>query len=126
MAVPAAIAWRSFIDVGGLVFALFMIAVGWACLHELYRLLAPLAAGGDRRVRLGGRDGARGPPRDGQRDIVVVLVATLPVLFVFVVARGQDTRRVSIAGTLLGVFWIGIAVTLAVLLRDLPARQGGS
>jgi hypothetical protein len=40
IAIPAAIVVIVFIDVGGLAFALFMIAVGWACLQELYRLLA--------------------------------------------------------------------------------------
>jgi phosphatidate cytidylyltransferase len=46
--------------------------------------------------------------------------ATLPVLFLFVAARGEGRHSVAIAGTLLGVFWIGVAVTLTVLLRQLP------
>ena len=29
-----------FVDLGGLAFALFMIAIGCVCLHELYRMLA--------------------------------------------------------------------------------------
>lgn len=123
MAVPAAIVALVFIDVGGLVFALFMVAVGCVCLYELYRMLErwrPVAVVGFASLAamvLSARQG-------GERDIVLVLAATLPVVFLFVVARGQERHSVAIAGTLLGVYWIGIAVTLAVLLRDLPSGHG--
>jgi phosphatidate cytidylyltransferase len=60
----------------------------------------------------------------GERDLVLVAVATVPVLFVFVAARGQPRPSVSIAGTLLGVYWIAIPLTLAVLLRALPHGKG--
>ena len=40
VAIPAAVLAIVFIDLGGLPFALFMIAVGWGCLLELYGLLA--------------------------------------------------------------------------------------
>jgi phosphatidate cytidylyltransferase len=123
VAVPAAIAVLIFIDLGGLVFALFMIAVGWACLHELFRLLQrwrPVAIVGFASVAglvLAARFGTI-------KDVMEVLVATLPVLFVFAIARGQGHATVSIAGTLLGVFWIGLAATHAVLLRQLPHGSG--
>ena len=39
IAIPAAIVVIVFIDLGGLAFAVFMIVVGWACMHELYRML---------------------------------------------------------------------------------------
>src|SRR5438128_1948159 len=39
VAVPAAIVAIVFVDVGGLAFALFMIALGWVCMHELWGLL---------------------------------------------------------------------------------------
>jgi phosphatidate cytidylyltransferase len=123
VAVPAAIVALVFIDVGGLVFALFMVAVGCVCLYELYRMLErwrPVAVVGFASLAamvLSARQG-------GERDIVLVLAATLPVVFLFVVARGQERHSVAIAGTLLGVYWIGIAVTLAVLLRDLPSGHG--
>jgi phosphatidate cytidylyltransferase len=123
VAVPAAAVAVGFIDLGGLGFALFMIAVGLACLHELYRMLArwhPVTVVGFAALVamvLAARHG-------GQRDIVLVAVATVPVLFLAVVARGQERHSVAIAGTLLGVYWIGIAVTLAVLLRALPEGKG--
>jgi phosphatidate cytidylyltransferase len=119
VAIPLAALALAVIDVGGIVFALFMIAIGWACLHELYRMLdrwrpvsivgfASLAA-----MVLAARHG-------GQRDLVLVAIITVPVLFAFVVTLAPPRPSVSIAGTLLGVYWIGIAVTLAVLLRELP------
>lgn len=123
IALPAAAVVVGFIDVGGLAFALFMIAVGWGCMHELYRMLArwrPVAAIGFASVAamvLAARHG-------GERDIVLVLAATVPVLFVFVAGRGEGHNSVAIAGTLLGVLWIGVAVTLAVLLRELPNGKG--
>lgn len=119
IAIPLAIAAIILIDLGGIAFALFMIAVGWACLVELYRLLSrwrpqPLvgfvAVAG---MVLAARYGTL-------RDVVEVAVAVLPVLFLFVVARGQGHATVAIAGTLLGVYWIGFAVTHGELLRQLP------
>ena len=119
VAIPAAIAAIVFIDLGGLVFALFMIAVGWACQLELYRLLSrwrPSPVVGCAAVAgmvLAARYGTL-------RDVLGVAVATLPVLFLVVAARGQGHATVAIAGTLLGVYWIGLAVTHGELLRELP------
>lgn len=53
----------------------------------------------------------------------VLMFLALPFLLVFIAAaRRQDRRNVtlSIAVTMLGVFWIGLALTHAVLLRELP------
>src|SRR5947209_9546958 len=107
-AVPAAIVAIIFIDLGGLAFALFMIALGWVCQHELYGMLTrwkPVAVVGF--ASLGGMVLAA---RYGTlRDVFEVGVATVPVLFLFVIARGDGRATVSIAGTLLGVYWIGFA-----------------
>ena len=47
-------------------------------------------------------------------------MATVPVLFLLVVARGQrGNATIAIAGTLFGVFWIGFAFAHAELLRQL-------
>lgn len=123
IAVPAAIAAIVLIDLGGIAFALFMIAVGWTCLQELYRMLSrwrPLALVGFAAVAgmvLAAHYGTL-------RDVVEVAVATLPVLFLFVIARGQGHATVAMAGTLLGVYWIGFAVTHGELLRQLPDGKG--
>ena len=113
-----------FVDLGGLPWALFMIAAGWLCLHELYRMLArwrPAALVGFASLAamvLAGRYG-------NQRDVLEVAVATLPVLFLIVLARGQTAGvTVSVAGTLLGVYWVGLAFAHAELLRQLP--HGGA
>jgi phosphatidate cytidylyltransferase len=119
VAIPLAVAAIIFIDLGGIAFALFMIAIGWACLAELYRLLSrwrPQPLVGFAAVAgmvLAARYGTL-------RDVLEVAVATLPVLFLFVAARGQGHATVAIAGTLLGVYWIGFAVTHGELLRELP------
>jgi phosphatidate cytidylyltransferase len=123
VAIPAAIIAVIFIDLGGLPWALFLIAVAWAGLHELYGLLErwrPVAIVGFASVA-----GLVLAARYGDlHDVVEVLVATLPVLFVFAIARGKGRATVSIAGTLLGIFWIGLAATHAMLLRQLAHGDG--
>ena len=80
MAVPAAIVAIVFIDLGGLAFALFLIAIGCICLHELYRLLArwrPVSVVGFAALAgmvLAARYGS-------QRVVMEVAVGALPVLF---------------------------------------------
>ena len=54
-------------------------------------------------------------------NVLMVLAASFPVLFVFGADRGhRDGITVSMGVTLLGVVWIGIPLVHAVLLRDLP------
>jgi phosphatidate cytidylyltransferase len=61
----------------------------------------------------------------GQRQVMEVAVATVPVLFLFVLGRAQrGGATVAIAGTLLGVYWIGFAFAHAELLRRLPHGNG--
>jgi phosphatidate cytidylyltransferase len=118
VAVPAAIVAIVFIDLGGLAFALFMIAIGCVCLHELYGLLGrwrPIPVVGF--VTLAGMVVAAryGSPR----SVLEVAIASFPVLFLGVLSRPQHGgATVTIAGTLLGIFWIGMAFAHAVLLRE--------
>jgi phosphatidate cytidylyltransferase len=52
-------------------------------------------------------------------------VASIPVAFLAVVVRGgEGTPSVSIAGTLLGIYWLGLAFAHAVLLRRLDNGGG--
>ena len=124
VAVPAAVVAIVFVDVGGTAWALFMLAISWVCLHELYRMLprwkpTPVvgfaaAAGMVLAARFG-----------SERDVLEIAMASIPVTFLAVVARGGDgTPSVSIAGTLLGIFWLGLAFAHAVLLRELD--HGGA
>jgi phosphatidate cytidylyltransferase len=119
VAVPAAVVAVVFIDLGGLAFALLMAAVGCVCLHELYRMLGrwrPVPAVGFLALVgmvLAARYG-------GQRQVMEVAVGALPVLFLAVASRGHVRgATVAVAGTLLGIYWIGFAFAHAVLLREL-------
>jgi phosphatidate cytidylyltransferase len=108
-----------FIDLGGTPFALFMVAIGLICMHELYRML-----GRWRPVALVGFASLAGmviaARYGGIREVMEVAVATVPVLFLAVLTRPQHGgATVAIAGTLLGVYWIGFAFAHAVLLRQL-------
>jgi phosphatidate cytidylyltransferase len=117
VAIPAAIIAIIFIDVGGLAFALFMIALGCVCLHELYSMLErwrPVSIAGFASLAgmvLAARFG-------GQYQVLLVAVATVPVLFLLVIGRQSGGATVAIAGTLLGIYWIGFAFAHAELLRQ--------
>jgi phosphatidate cytidylyltransferase len=124
IAVPAAVVAIVFVDVGGTAWALFMLAIGLVCLHELYRMLprwktTPVVGfAAATAMVLAARFG-------NERDVMEVAMASIPVTFLAVVARGGDgTPSVSIAGTLLGIFWLGLAFAHAVLLRQLPNGGG--
>jgi phosphatidate cytidylyltransferase len=124
VAVPAAVVAIVFVDVGGTAWALFMLAIGWVCLHELYRMLprwkpTPIVGfAAAAAMVLAARFGS-------ERDVMEIAVASIPVTFLAVVARGGDgTPSVSIAGTLLGIFWLGLAFAHAVLLRRLDNGSG--
>jgi phosphatidate cytidylyltransferase len=124
VAIPAAIVGVVFIDLGGLPWALFLIALGGACMYELYNLLErwkPVALVG--YVALAGLVLAA---RYGtQRHVLEVAVAAIPVVFIAQLGRARrGGATVAIAGTMLGVWWIGLAFAHAELLRELP--HGGA
>jgi phosphatidate cytidylyltransferase len=105
---------------GGLVFALAMIGVGALCLHEYLALTE-----GARPL---GRAGYVALPAlilaahfGTAFQVLLVIAACFPVLFVFGAAPGhREGITVSTGVTLLGILWIGIPLVHAVLLRDLP------
>jgi phosphatidate cytidylyltransferase len=117
-AIPAIAVALFLVIEGGLVFALGLFVLGAVCMHELYamydrahpvRLAGLLALAGLLLAALYG----------GQSQILLVAVAALPVLFCLTLAQ----RRPSVGGmaiTLLGIYWIGLALAHAVLLRGLP------
>lgn len=123
VAIPLAIATIVFNDLGGLLFALFIIAAGLICMHELYRLLTPWrpvpAVGFAALVAmvLVARSGST-------REVLEVAVAVLPVVLLVVLVREQPRATVAIAGTLLAVYWIGFAFAHVELLRQLPHGKG--
>lgn len=107
---------------GGAVFTAGVFVVGCICLHELFamydrvhpvRLAGFLALAG---VVLAAFYGGRGP-------LLLAAVIALPVLFAFTLLRPHHTVA-GMALTLLGIFWIGLGLAHAVLLRGLPHGEG--
>jgi len=121
-AVPA-IAFALFLVIeGGLVYALGLFLLGCVCLHELYGMYARA-----RPVRLAGYLALAGllaaALYGNQFQILLVLAVTLPLLFALTLLQ----RRPTIGGmalTLLGIYWIGVALAYAMLLRRLPHGEG--
>ena len=124
VAVPWVVFAILIIHFGGTVFALALVGLGLVCLHELYRMLHPV-----RPLTLAGFAGASGLVLAAAYgdQFQIVLAAVLAVLVTFLLALTRERRRyvtLSIAATLLGVFWIGLALAHAVLLRDLHHGDG--
>jgi phosphatidate cytidylyltransferase len=124
VAVPAAVLAIAFVDFGGIPWATLMIVGSVLCLIELYEMLARWHP-----IQLVGFAGAVAMvivARYGDaRDVLEVAVITIPLTFLAVAAaqqRGMATVR--IAGTLLGIWWIGLGFAHAELLRGVP--HGGS
>jgi phosphatidate cytidylyltransferase len=124
VAIPAAVIGVVFIDLGGLTWALFLIALGGVCIHELYQMLdrwrpvAPVGFAALAGLVLAAHYGT-------QRHVLEVAVASLPVVFIAQLGRAQrGGATIAIAGTMLGVWWIGVAFAHAELLRQLP--HGGA
>ncbi len=109
---------------GGIVFAAAMVAIGVLCLSEYLGMTAtarPLAIPAYLTVAalvVAAHFGTA-------FNVLLVLAASFPVMFAFALdSRHREGATVSIAVTLLGIFWIGIPLVHAVLLRDLPAHGG--
>jgi phosphatidate cytidylyltransferase len=124
VAIPAIAFAITIVYFGGAVFACGALALGLVCIHELFTMLERM-----RPVRLAGFLGiiglvvAAGLGDEG--SVLLALVAFLPVLFFLTVASPLRERiTLSLAATVLGVYWIGLALAHAVLLRDLD--HGGA
>ncbi len=126
VAIPA-IAFAIFIIVsGGWVFTLGVLALGILCLHELFRMYEGL-----RPVKLVGFAAVAGLAVAAQlgdeRQVLLAAVAFVPLMFLLAVAmplREGVTVTASMMITVFGVFWIGMAIAHAVLLRGTPHGDG--
>jgi phosphatidate cytidylyltransferase len=121
-AVPA-IALALFLVIeGGVVFALGLFALGAVCMHELYGMYARAHP-----VRLGGFIALAAllaaALYGGQYQVLLVAVCALPLLFGLTLLQPRPSVG-GLAVTLLGIYWIGFALTHAVLLRGLPHGLG--
>ncbi len=124
VAIPAIAFAITIIYFGGAVFALGALALGLICLHELFGMLDRL-----RPVRLAGFLGIGGmvlaAEVGDERSVLLAMAAFVPVLFGLVLAGPVRERiTLSLAATVLGVYWIGLGLAHAVLLRGLD--HGGA
>ncbi len=122
VAVPALFVTLFVVARGGLIFTLALIALGWVCLDELYRIL-----GRTQPIRLAGFLGLIGVLLAAQYgnplEILLVLMALVPFAFALAVLAPRG-GTIGIATMMLGVWWIGLALAHAVLLRKLPHGNG--
>jgi phosphatidate cytidylyltransferase len=109
---------------GGLVFALGLFLVGMVSMAELYRLTARA-----RPVPLAGYLALIGlllaALYGGQFQMLLMLMASVPATFLLLLARpGRQHAAWGMSITVLGIVWIGGALSHGVLLRELP--HGGA
>jgi phosphatidate cytidylyltransferase len=124
--VLVAIPWVAFaiaiVAMGGEVFMGAMVVFAVLALREFFRMAEP-----ERPFLLPGYAVAAGmviaAHYGGAFQIVLVFAALFPLIFVFAAARrSHEAITTSIAFTVLGVAWLGLGFTHAVLLRDLPTH----
>ena len=103
-------------------FALGLFVLGCICMHELFGMYERAHP-----VRLAGYISLAGllavANYGGARQVLLAAVIVLPALFVLTLTQ----RRPSAGGfalTLLGIYWIGLALAHAVMLRNLPHGLG--
>ena len=126
MALPA-IAFAIFIVAyGGWVFAAGALALGILCLHELFRMYEGL-----RPVKLAGFAALVGlavaAEAGDERQVLLAAVAFFPVVFLLALAMPQRegvTVTDGMAITVFGVFWVGMAIAHAILLRHTVHGDG--
>ncbi|HTZ87525.1 MAG TPA: phosphatidate cytidylyltransferase [Solirubrobacteraceae bacterium] len=121
-AIPAIAVALFLVIEGGLVFTFGLFVLGCICMHELYGMFARAHP-----VRLAGFVALAGlliaANYGDQFQVLLVLVAALPLLFGLTLLQPHPSVG-GIALTLLGIYWIGLALAHAVLLRGLPHGLG--
>jgi phosphatidate cytidylyltransferase len=126
--IGVAIPWIVFaiviVALGGIPFAVAMIGIAVIGMAELFRMtrrfqpLPPVAFAAAAGLVIAAHYG-------GQFQMLIVLVATFPVMFLVAAGRGaREGVTASVAITLLGIMWIGVPLAHAVLLRKLPLHGG--
>ncbi len=124
VALPWAALALAIVIAGGPIFAAALVGFGVIGLREFFQMAAParplqwaayLSLAGIIAAALFGT------------AFNVLMMMALPFLVIFVFAAAREDRRNitgSIAITTLGLFWIGIPLAHAVLLRELPDHGG--
>lgn len=122
--IVVAIPWIAFAIaitvLGGLVFAIAMVAIGLLCLREYFQMTAPL-----RPIQMAAYIAVVAMVVAAYFgtafNILLVATASFPLLFFFGARRrSREDIVVAMGVTVLGAVWIGLPLVHAVLLRDLP------
>ena len=126
VAIPAAAYAIAIIVAGGWIFAAGILLLGFVCLHELFRMYEAV-----RPVKLAGFLALTGLAvaalEGGERQVLLAAVASVPLIFLLGLVmprRDAATLTEGMAITLLGTFWVGMAVAHAVMLRELEHGDG--
>ena len=124
VAIPWVIFAIAIVGIGGEVFMAALVVLAVLGLREFFRMaeperpfLLPAYAVGAGMVVAAHYGSAF--------QIVLVFAALFPLAFLFAAARrSHEAITISIAFTVLGVAWMGLGFSHAVLLRDLPTHGG--
>jgi len=124
VAIPWVIFAIAIVGVGGEPFAAAMIVLAVLGLREFFRMAEP-----ERPFLLPAYAVAAGmviaAHYGSAFQVVLVLAAIFPLTFIFAAARrSHEAITISVAFTVLGVAWMGLGFSHAVLLRDLPTHGG--
>lgn len=124
VAVPWVIFAIAIVGAGGLVFTLALVALAILGLREFFLMARP-----EQPIMLPGYAVVAGmviaAHYGSAFQILLVFAALFPLAFAFAaVRRSHEAITISIAFTILGVAWMGIGFSHAVLLRDLPTHGG--
>lgn len=126
VAIPAAAYAIAIIVAGGWIFAAGILLLGFVCLHELFRMYEAV-----RPIKLAGFVALTGLAvaalEGGERQVLLAAVASVPLIFLLGLVmprRDAATLTEGMAITLLGTFWVGMAVAHAVMLRELEHGDG--
>ncbi|HET6830352.1 MAG TPA: phosphatidate cytidylyltransferase [Solirubrobacterales bacterium] len=112
------------VAMGGPVFAVAMVGFAWAAQVELFRMTArsqPFEAA----AFLGALGLVAAAYFGSSLQILLALVATVPVMLIFALLR-PNLKNVtwSLAITMLALVWVALPFAHAVLLRELPLHGG--
>lgn len=118
VAIPAVAFALAIIIAGGGIFAGGLFLLGAVCLHELFSMFSN--AHPSRLAGLIGLGGLLIVAQTGdQSQVLLVAMACIPLTFILLLVQPRGGAP-GVSVTMLGLFWIGLALAHAVLLRRLP------
>ena len=123
-AIPAIAFALAIVLSGGAIFAAGLILLGVIALRELYQLMRR-----SKPIDLGGYLAIAAmvllATFSEREDVLIAMVAAFPVVFLLALTRARlDNVAWGIAATMLGVTWVGLALSHAVFLRALEHGEG--